>query len=485
MEKEVAAKKKFDLSSYAAVVGFLALEVLAFLGFSLGQNFVLYGSLLLALIVLLVIVVFRQIKVEGLSNYAFFLFPIFIYSLLSALSIFAKYSVGAIGLTNSIFIPIALTFAGLSGYFVSHIKGFDLQKAFLVIYGALAIFVLINLILTMVYYVPFYTLRYSNSYLFYDGKLLKTYEDIISDGKVVSISETAYMLFGFEAVRVTLTYWSLYPMVLCTSAIGLFYVNYKKNRKLFLTYLFFTVLGGLSLLLTISKTTLIADIVLLVTLALIILFIKVKKSRKPIRIGLIVLLVLFVIGFLMMFLNAQTSWKFLKSYQDFIKNNRLFNRLFNTSFYFGRIYSILCNLFTENHIFGAPVGIGTGADMSIFVRPSNSWFFDNFLTSGVFGAAFFVFALYIGIKQMVKYYKNSDEIEFNKALLFAFVLGVLMITGVGYCSIPIINANNLYPVYMFAPFLIVIFFISYTFKPLPKPQSEEKEVSTDEKALSI
>ena len=72
MEQTQVNKKKFDFSSYATVVGFLALEVLAFLGFSLGHSFVLYGSLLLALAILLLVVVFRQIKTEGLSNYAFF-----------------------------------------------------------------------------------------------------------------------------------------------------------------------------------------------------------------------------------------------------------------------------------------------------------------------------------------------------------------------------------------------------------------------------
>lgn len=485
MEIAEPRKKKFDLSSYGIIVGFLCLEVLAFLGFSLGQNFVLYGSLLLALTVLLFIVVFRQIKVEGLSNYAFFLFPIFVFGLLSALSVFAKNSVGSIGTLNSVFIPISLTFAGLSGYFVSHIKGFELQKVFLVIYGALAIFVLINFILTMIYYTPFYTLRYRNSYLFYDGKLLKTFEDNISYGKVVPIGETAYMLFGFEAVQVSLVYWSLYPLVLCTSSIALFYLDYKKNRKIFLTYLVFTILGAISLIFTISRITLIGDLVLIVTLGVIALYLKVKKARKPIRIGLIVLLVLFILGFILLLLNAQVSWGFLDGFRNAIKNNRLFNRLFNTSYYFGRVYSILCDLLTSAHLFGAPVGAGTGQAGDIYIRPSNSWFFDSFLTSGVFGAIFLVFAIYIGIKQMVKYYKNADELDINKALLVSFIIGVLLIVGTSYCSIPIINANNLYPFYMFAPFLIVIFLLSYTFKPVAKVEEEVKEVSQDEKALSI
>lgn len=485
MEKSVTAKKKFDLSSYATVVGFLALEVLAFLGFSLGHNLVLYGSLLLALSLLLLLVTFRQIKMEGVSNYAFFLFPIFVFGLLSALSIFVKYSTGAIGSLNAIFTPIALTFAGLSGFFVSHIKGFDLQKVFLVIYGALALFVLINLIITMIYFVPFYTIRYRNSYLFYDGKLLKTFEDSIAYGDNVTIGNTAYMLFGFEAVQVSLVYWSLFPLILTTSSVALFYIDRKKNKKVFLTYLAFAILGGLSLLLTISKYTLLGDLMLIFSMALIITFLKVKKSRKAIKVGLAVIAILFVIGSIMMFLNAQTSWKWFDGYRNGIANNKLLDRIFNTNFYTKRIFSILCDLFTQAHIFGAPVGSGTGALGEVYVRPSNSWFFDNFLTSGVFGALFFLFALCIGIKQMIKYYKKSQEKEVNKALLFAYVLGTLAITGVAYCSIPITNANNLYPIYMFAPFLIVIFLISYTFMPLKEVKEVKKEDSQNEKALSI
>ena len=485
MEQTQTAKKKFDFSSYATVVGFLALEVLAFLGFSLGHNLVLYGSLLLALSLLLLLVTFRQIKVEGVSNYAFFLFPIFVFGLLSALSIFVKYSTGSIGTLNSVFTPIALTFAGLSGFFVSHIKGFDLQKVFLVIYGALALFVLINLIITMTYFVPFYSIRYRNSYLFYDGKLLKTFEDNIAYGDNVTIGNTAYMLFGFEAVQVSLVYWSLFPLILCASSIALFYIDRKKNKKVFLTYLAFAILGGLSLLLTISKYTLLGDMMLVFSMALIITFLKVKKSRKPIKIGLVVLSILFVIGFMIMFLNSQTNWGWTSGIRNAIAGNKLLDHVFNTNFYVMRIYSVLCDLFTQSHIFGAPVGSGTGAFGETYVRPSNSWFVDNFLTSGVFGALFFLFALYIGIRQMVKYYKKSPEKEVNKALLFAYVLGTLAITLVAYCSIPITNANNLYPIYMFAPFLIVIFLISYTFMPVEQPKEVVKEVIQDEKTISI
>ena len=163
MENIDSPKTKKNLITYGTVVAFLCLEVLAFLSFTLAHNYILYGSLSFVLAILLFIVTFRQIKKDGIATFAYFFFPLFVFGLLSALSPFVRESDGAIGLVNGIFIPITLTFAALCGFFVSHVQKFDLQKVFLVIYGALAVFVLINFIATMVYYVPFYTLHYSDT----------------------------------------------------------------------------------------------------------------------------------------------------------------------------------------------------------------------------------------------------------------------------------------------------------------------------------
>lgn len=469
-------KKKFDFSTYATVVAFLCLEVFAFLGFSLGHNYILYGSLLTALAILLFIVTFRQIKKDGIATYAFFLFPIFVFALLSALSPFIKDSDGTIGFANATFIPITLLFTGLSGFFVGHIKGFDIQKLFLVIYGALGLFVLINFIITMVYYVPFYPLIYSNSYIFFEGK-----------PSPVPVGQTAYMLYGFEIMEVSLTYWSLYPLILCTSVIALFYIKYKDNKKVFLTYLAFVILGALSLIFTISKYTLFGDLMLILSMGLLILFLKVKKSRKPIKIGLIVLLILAFIFTIIAFLNAQT-WSWVSGIKNAIANNSLFNRIFNTNYYIRKINVILWELFNTGKIFGSFVGLISSTGYGAYQEPSGSWIFDNLLTSGLFGALFFIFALYIGIKQMIKYYQKSGEKDVNKALLFAYVIGTLAITAVAYSSKPLIYANNLYPIYMFTPFIITMFLISYTFKPLESQKeenNEQAEVNENEKEIAI
>ena len=121
------AKKKLDLSTYGLVVGFLCLEVLAFVSFYLGHSFILYGILSIVLAILLVLVTFRQINKDGISSFAFFIFPIFVYGLLTALSGFGTKSVGAIGLADTIFVPIGLTLFALSGFLTAYIDKFKIK----------------------------------------------------------------------------------------------------------------------------------------------------------------------------------------------------------------------------------------------------------------------------------------------------------------------------------------------------------------------
>lgn len=478
MENMEPPKKKFNFTSYGLVAAFLCLEVLAFLSFSLAHNYILYGSLSITLAIVLFIVTFRQIKKEGIATFAYFLFPLLIYGILSALSPFVRQSDGAIGIANGIFIPLTLTFIALCGFFMGHVHKVDLQKVFLVIYGALAIFVLINFVATMIYYVPFYTLIYKNSYIFFEGK-----------PSSVPIGQTAYMLFGFEIIEVSVVYWSLYPAILLSSCVALFFIKFKANKKMFLAYLAFTILGALSLLFTICKDTLFGDLMMVLVLGIIILAIKIKSSHKGIKYALLVILTLFVLGSLALFLNAQTSWSFLTPLQNTIKNSALLNRLFNTNRYSSKINGILWELFNPGKLFGSFVGIvsneGTGIEQTL----TGFWAFDNLLTSGLFGALFFAFALFMGVRQFIKFFKNDAELPINKWLLIAYIAMTFGVTFIAYDGTPLINANNLFPIYMFTPFIISIFLFGYTFKPInqneeiqPVMQEEEK---LDEKEFNI
>lgn len=219
------AKKKFDFTSYAVVVGFLCLEVLAFISFYLGHSFILYGSLSIVLAILLGLVTYRQINKDGIASFAFFLFPLFVFGLLTCLSNFSYGSIGAPGVAETVFVPIGMIFISLSGFLSAYTKGFKIRLAMIVIYSALALFVFINLLITMIYYVPFYTLIYRNSYIFYDGK-----------PSALPIGAMAYMLFGFQVKQVTLEYWTLFPSLLLTAVIPLFFLDRKAYKREFIIY---------------------------------------------------------------------------------------------------------------------------------------------------------------------------------------------------------------------------------------------------------
>ena len=469
MASEANNKKKFNFASYGIVVAFLCLEILAFLGFSLGQNIILYAGLSIALFILVLIVTFRQIKLDGLASYAFFLFPIFIYSLLSAISVFTTESDGAIGVLNASFVPVALTLFAACGYFISNSKAFDISKAMLVIYGSLAALVFINFLINMIYYVPFYTLTYKNFYTFFAGR-----------PSPVPINQMARMLFGFEIVEVSIEYWSIYPALLLSSAVGLFFINPKKNRNLFIAYACFAGLAFICLLFTLNKAVLLSELLLIIALGLFVVFVKFPKTHKAFKIAMYIFLALFALGFFLFFLNAQT-WSGVAGFKSFIAGNKLTNRLFNN----GRLAPmaiILWEAFNPAKIFGSFVGYIAGEGYGIHQTLSGSWIFDNILTSGLFGAIFFFFAFAMGCRQMGKYYLNDKDALANKVLLIGFVIAVFTYTLLGYDGTPLINSDRLYPIYMFAPFIIALFLISYTFK---KPEKEVEVAQLDEQKEEI
>ena len=477
MEESAPLKKRFDLSSNSIVVGFLCLEVLAFISFYLGHSYILYGSLSIALAILLGLVTFRQINKDGIASFAFFLFPLFVFGLLTALSNFNYSSIGAIGTGESVFVPLSLTFISIAGFLTSYVKWFKLKNAMIVIYGALAIFVFINLLITMIYYVPFYTLIYKNSYIFYNGK-----------PSPLPIGQMAYMLFGFQVSEVTLEYWTLFPSLLLTSVVPLFFIKPKENKREFILYAMFAGLAFISLLFTISKYTLITDLIMIIGIGIIVLAAKIHKSRNILNTMMITIGIIIVIVLILMFIIAQTSWGFTSGLRNAIAGNALLNRLFISNRYSSGILVIFQDLFSSFKIFGVPVGgeaylYPNGVSQVM----SNIWLFDNLLSSGLFGAIFFLIAIVIGIIKLFKYLKNDPEQDYLKYLLATYVLGFLIISLFLGDTTPLVNSDRLFPFFTNAPLLIVIFLLSYVFnktldykKAEPKEKEEVKEEDDNE-----
>ena len=478
---ENTKKKKFDLTSYGIVVGFLAMEVLAFFSFYLGHSFILYGILSAVLAVLLILVTLRQINKDGIATFAFFLFPLFVFGLLTALSPFNASSLGKISTAETVFIPIALTFIALSGFLTGYIEKFNIKMTLLIIYGALALFVLINLIITMVYYVPFYTIIYKNSYIFYEGK-----------PSALPIGKMAYMLFGFKATEVKIEYWSFFPSMLLTAVIPLFFIKYKENRRDFILYAVMAGIAFLSLLFTISRITLISDIILVLGIAIIVIAGKFIKSRPVLNVIMISIGIIALLFITIMFFIAQDL---SSGFAKIFTSNSFLNRLFVANGLSNRIILVFQDLLNAKYgffkLFGAAVDVMSFEPFyppnGVIQKLSGFWMFDNIITSGLFGAIFFMFALVLGVRRLFIYIGRFKEDDSVKYTIAGYTLGFLVISLLLLEVRPLVNSDRMFPFFISAPLLVVIFLLSYVFNKtlsLPKkskevveeqPQEENKE----------
>lgn len=472
----VENKRKINFKDYGIVMGFLSLEVLAFISFYLGHSFVLYGILAAVLGVLLTIVTFKQIKKDGITTYLFFLFPLVIFGILTAINGFCTYSIGAIGLASGIFVPIAFLFIGLSGFLTSYLETFKIKYVLLVSYIALGLFVVINLLITLIYYVPFYTIIYRNSYIFYNGK-----------PSVVPIGAMAYMLYGFSVKEVSLEYWTLFPSLLLTSVIPLFFLKPKENKREFIIYAVLAGVAFLSLLFTISKVTLLSDVMLVLGIALIVVAGKFINARQVLNIMMITIGILILIVLTIFFVNAQTNWGFISGLRNAIASNSIGNKLFNTNKYALKINVVFQDIFSSFKLFGVPVG-GSFLDYpnGVAQKLSNIWLFDNLMSSGLFGAIFFMIALVIGIRRLFIYIQKVDDADYVKFGIAGFTLGFLVISLFTFDSYPLINYGSMSPFFTCAPLLVVIFLLSYTFNnSLLKVSPKKEETKTEYKEQEI
>lgn len=490
MEQQNQEKKKFDLSNYGKAVCFLLLEILAVVSFSLGSSFVFMAILSLVILALTILVTFRQIKLDGFATFGFFLFPILIFGLLSVLSYF-KYDTNFIMFDSPLlfFIPIGLICFAASGYLINLTGVFKIRHALIVIYSGIALLTFINLLVTMIQFVPFYSLIYQDSYYYYNGAPSSS-----------SIGNMAYFLTNFSMVEVSLKYFSFYPMILLTAFVPLGFIKFKEEKKVFVTYLCFGLLGLLSLILTINKFTLLMLFGVAVLIGLITIFTKFNLKTKPLKITAAVIGGLGVLGFIVFFFNAQDSVGYamrMNWLRNLTTGNGVLNRLFNANGFSSSFDGILDGTFASKEIegknvmlklFGYPISGGYVdyfGSMTWKLTDSNSFFFDTFFTSGFFGVLFLVVILVWGIRRMFLYYKNSEDKKSDKVLVMSFILISLAYAFLSYDATPYIFSKTIVPFYMNNIFVIDLFLFGYCFfnseiKVEKKEEVEVKEVVINE-----
>lgn len=451
------------ISSSMVILSFLVLEVLAFVGFSLGTSFPLYAIVGVATFCLILFLTNVQFKKEGLTSFAMFLIPLFVFGLVCVISGFSAY----FDMTTNILVPVSfLAYAGI-GYFANQFKDFKLKNAFLVIYSALALLTLISYCYNMIQFIPFYTLLYKNSYIVYDGL-----------PSAVPIGRMAYMLVGFSFKEVLVEHFTIFPSLLVTSAVALFFINPKKDTKIFTLYAGFAVLGAIVLITMPTIMTVISSFVIACLSLFVVLYLKGKINRDIIKVGGIGIGALLVILFIVAFLNAN-------GYLPFIASNPLLDKVFNSNRLATPFNFVLSNVLNVFGFFGNHFGYFYEHGYSGQIGLSNSWLFDNFIFGGILGWILFIVALVFGVKSVIKFINNDSEHKMEKSLLVAFLLAFGFYTIFCYESQPYVNYTNFTPYYMSGPFLICLFLLGYTFKTPELEVEQVKELENDNAEITI
>lgn len=419
------------------ILSFISVEVLAFLSFTLANSIILYTIFGLILVIGVIIASIKEIKSNEMSTYAFYLFPFILFSFLLMFTPLSNPLVPShISAIDCYMFPFAFVSFSLLGFLLNKNKSIKLKHVFIGIYGALAVFTLLGFIYSMIQFEPFYTIKYQNAYVFYDGKPAP-----------VTIGNTAYALMGFGMKEVKLTYFSMFPTLLSTSIIGLFFINPKEETKIFVLYCLFAFLGLITLIFTPTKFTIITDIFLIIISALVILFGRLKfKTKLFVKITKIIS-ALAVIYLLVFIILSQSEISALNGIRNTLYSLPLIGKLFSL----GRYRVIIDGIFSMNKLFGF-------FDMSISF--SNSMLFDGFYLGGLIGGVLLIVSGFIFIYILYYFYSKHDNL-LEKSLLIAFVLVYFAYNLINDTIQPYVYYDNYLLSYHNGPFLVVMFLVGY------------------------
>ena len=461
----VKFEKLHSLHKYSAAISFLALEIFALIAFSFGDSFILYGALSLAMMLLLILFNIKQITVDGISSVAFFIFPLFLFTLLCALGVFstAHRIVGDFNIAELVFIPLGLVPVAFSGYILSVDKTFKIKTFLIVIYSALAVITLINIIVNLVNFGAFYTVIYRDYLMYYKG-----------EASSVPVQDMAYTLQGLKFVEVKMSQYVINPALLLTSSVALLFTPIKE-KKTFVLYIVFTLLGILALVL--FPTLLGAITVIIVMFIDIVAYVcyRFKAARKPLFYVLIVVLLLIALVFIAFTLTYQDSFGW---YQNIVNNNGLLTKLFISNRYAQKYSPAVDNILFTNFLGVWGKHTATG---DVLYTLTGSFLFDNVMTSGVIGALAFIFMIVIGYKGFKKYFINDKEDQLSsKMLLIAFVSLFIIFSATLFEREFMVFHVAVRPIYMSGPFMIMLFIFTYVISR-GNVKVEEKEEKVDEK----
>jgi len=445
-----------------AVISFFVLEVIALVAFTFTGSFLVYGLFGMFLFVILGLFTYDEWKKNGSLQFLIFAIPLIIYALLTALSNFSR---SAIDLGNNLITFIGLVSFLFIGYLTNFVKSFKIKYALLALYGGVFLILAISFIYTLVYYTPFYTLIFKKMYYYYDGSRYL-------------LSKSINFLIGFSFEEVPLQYFSMFSTILFSSILGLKFISPKKEPRLFVIYLLFGLFGFISLIFFPTIETIITT-VLIILLYLFLLFApKEGKTNKGIQIAFYIVIGLCLLGVLFIFLNAQQT-----QLTAFIKQNRILNKLFNTNHIVKAYNDAAAGMFNGKFLFGHQASFNSDGSLvgllggvngnEIISTYSNSWLFDSFYSSGIFGviaiSAFVIFTYFM----CIRYYKKSKDSLMDKTLILGLIWTFFIYTLFNAPFIGQTHKAMFVSIFRNGFFLIILFFIGYIYTPRDAKKKEE------------
>jgi hypothetical protein len=439
------------------LLSFAILAVLFFLSFSFGGTYYifLYQAFGFMLAVALFLVV--EISADKTSKKSLFYYaiPIIIFAIFSS---FGRFWLS----TDTDFIPSGfINMMGVVGYFLLGIlsqrcKSFNFLYLLIAILGGLALLVLINTIITLVDYGPFYLWRYAAYDRYYDGIAYPIANEMgFLDGFSLSLASPHYVLsFAF---------------VLASSLSALLFISPKEQKELFITIAVLGGIGLLSLLLSFSKAVLLVYVLLMV-LALLLRFVHLpKKAPRWEAIVGWVLLGLVVLFLFVAFLNGLLGISALnKGFLGKLFNNSrmvMFNDILSVSFRPNGQWNFLGFFGMDSSYTGywnnASVAVG-------FYAKNVTMEFTVLYEGGVLAFLAFLTSVVFAVISLRCYLHEGDKIDGTHVLVVFFLLAYLIYATLFSDDAPFTLQKGRYvsPVFQNALLTLCFFFLGLAYRPI-------------------
>ena len=445
---------------------FLSIETLAFL--SNGVNTISFiGKILLTLLLFVCgVTLFRRLGKNELKSV---LIPMGVVALFSIITLASK--------TNTQIFPwyqYVMSGLGILGAFT---LGIFLQKyqdkkdlIFISIYGILGVYVLINLVLTLVNYGFFHTLIYENKYYYYNAIRYPIDKEAI----ILSPNEL------FSATSSSISFYSMFPTLLATILPAGLFIDFKDKRRFFIAI----GLGALGILANILIGNFMCLLYLLPAYGFALLYkfvyLKHKDSQKIKLFGKILFFALIAVGaiafiftFLVM-LNVSVP-----EFAAAIESNAVLDRIFNSNRFMQELNPAINNILNSANLFGYDLTYLINEEAFL----SNHSYFEIEIarTSGIFGFVLFFAIIIYSIYLVRRYLIKSDDKDEYKITIIGFLLVFLFYYSLNYDAFPIVFDDHSYMgVFQNGLTYIAFLFVGYVAllkdkEEIASPVVEEKE----------